>query len=780
MDPRVVLQLEGEVGFRLVRGPQWGMETRCVDGWVPVQSLRRTRATFWSHYLALEEQSDQVKCRHCGCVLKKPQRGDARNKLFRMHLERVHSVAAETVYTPPSSAATSTSSIKSRLRVASTTQHAEVYKRGKSTATTPTQEQVLPLEDDPSTSQLLAVIVASENLPITFVSDPAMQALLGRISPLYQPQQQDILDLVWATAEQISQLVCRTARRNSADLQLVLSTIPPVQAGEISAYLYNLEDVTFFALTSHEWYTRDHSTSLVTLQFWDSIDHRVKTLPVSLHRSPGVAPLSTETLREQLRRTEKDIPGIIRSTLGVTCPQPKLLFNRDNVFEETSTGTPEFHPCVITMLAECARALLGTDGGDPTDESSTKTSDQSDLLLNSMVDLSGLDMAGSLFNIINTMYDELLENPWILDLFHSKCKEQLGYTEPQKPTCFDRTKYSTAETCLENFLHLKPVLFQIDPLLHSVTRQPLQEADFETAECLLDLILSMNRLIRYFSDSRSTFSFAHTVPALMSLEMQICKMAESRPTPRKLDCSLNRFSSTLHRCKRVLMQDKTVLVGLFLYPPSLFEREVLEYVYKTTSLSEIVTIVEQTILKLIRRFVDLQLVNTAGDDTASCEADIERGVNEQIMKITQADLYDYLSTINTIIPASYKRYSEQSGYVRDKGEFKRQPPHGSRELPGEIGQVDQLLDVYVPVSNAFWEHYLEFDAGPILRLLVKMMRTYAVSSALAPYAYLSDFVPELGDQFLEPMVKIKLFNEQYVVGKVDFEMDTLSTAAQYH
>lgn len=93
--------------------------------------------------------------------------------------------------------------------------------------------------------------------------------------------------------------------------------------------------------------------------------------------------------------------------------------------------------------------------------------------------------------------------------------------------------------------------------------------------------------------------------------------------------------------------------------------------------------------------------------------------------------------------------------------------------------IEELLDIHVPVCNAFWSQYLDNDAGPIIRILFKIMQCQSSSSIRGEYSFLNDFIPRVHPDLTQEIIKIKLFNDQFVASKVDYDLDTLQTASQY-
>lgn len=102
-----------------------------------------------------------------------------------------------------------------------------------------------------------------------------------------------------------------------------------------------------------------------------------------------------------------------------------------------------------------------------------------------------------------------------------------------------------------------------------------------------------------------------------------------------------------------------------------------------------------------------------------------------------------------------------------------------KELEIKMNQIEQMTNIHIPVCNAFWDRYLQNGAGVILKFLIKLMFTESATSIRKEYLFLNEFVPKIGENYLDPIVKIKLFNEQFQAGKVDYDMDTLQTASRY-
>ncbi|CCD27097.1 Vid22p NDAI_0J02050 [Naumovozyma dairenensis CBS 421] len=723
------------------------------------------------------------------------------------------------------------------------------------------------------TNQLLSIIIASENLPLNFVENTSVKMLLSRIPGNYKPDQLLIKQSIINISNMIDQIIARTVGRNNTDLSLCLSTqnlnidpslqivrnggeeddlydseIQSAMLQRLRSFLDSMSTVNFFSLSNYVW---NNNISLLSLQFFDEVSSSMKILPLITTKSGQTnSDLSNISLRTQLNKAFRAIPGLPRSVLSITLPREKLLdnihVNDQSFFQDEGFTNPKnfYHNCIVTILVDAIIPLFGTkktsNQDTPNQRSNGFHNDHfSSSPLDSIVDISNVNIESSIFGKINQFYKDLYSNPWQLDRFKSLCRDHLN--DPDiKLIPFDPSFYSTSEDSLRRFIQLRPVIKELDTNMSS---EKFTEIDFQIMEYMLEALESINKLILYFASGFSS-NFNYVLFSVLHVEKHLSSTLNSVQFQRLIK-PFQAVLNNIQEIKKILLTDDMNLLAMFLCPAVLFEREILEYAFKSISLSDIVELVTDNVFKLLRRFINLEAVDSPNffnvrelvgdDDDGEEEADDDDDTNDGIAqatrqqqqqqqeeeeeinserkeelenildnllkKVIQDDLYEYLTTVNSIVPVSYKSYCEQSGYIRENGRFKKNlkvnatedneqeneaeknknqdQDQGPAQDIQSLNYVEELLDIHIPVCNAFWDQLLLNDAGVIIKILIKIMRTQAASSIRSEYSFLKNFEPKAGEDLYEQIVKIKLFNDQFVAGKVDFEMDTLSTASQY-
>ena len=867
---------------------------RVLDGdteWLPVHVIvPRLNGALWSHFLGCDPELRHVRCKHCGKVIDRvnPESHRLANKLLVSHL-KVHGVNPTDDYYPRAGATTGEQSsrgttsqeeadegtsdsdsdadsdhrLDSHLEPRSESQGVPPtvpqldleFQRselpGQSPAgqddeleeeeeETPEEQSHVPRMELPTT-QLLAIIVASQNLPLSFVHDSSMRMLLGRVSDTYSVDSSDVLAAIKRIARQISSVIERTAARNNVDMQMIVTDSENDMHTRLSQHLKTLKNTTFFGMTNYVW---GHATSVLALQFYDPRSGTVKSMPLAVDRSRTENDFEVATLHGQLLQAFKTSPSLHRSVLSVTLPRERRAsvagLEDNDWFANIKTPMSNYHPCVASLLIEMLSPLFGKQDIEGIRALNYKEklrercrrnerapgAPSFDGDIDKIVCLDDINPSGTIFDKINTFYDEVYSNPWELSRFDQTVAKLLR-DDPVPMVYFDPSHYSTAQTCLENFLALKDVIEETQ----AHTRTTFTNVDYLIVKYELELIRSTNRLLLYFASSKP-LSLIFAIPGIVAIEKHINATLQTVQLQR-LWKPLKRVLSNISMLRDSLITDNMILVAMFLCPSALFEREVLEYAFRTVSLSEIVDMVSEKVQGVVKRFVCVQEVDAApGDlpgehfDSRVVENDGEDSVVEDIdgeedvygprakrqhrspennhsmhslrtnnltlqreadailLQYTQEDLYNYLSTVNSVVPLSYASFCEHAEIIRENGLFKRQVQVPvSEEESGfkeeSINYIDQLLDIHIPVCEAFWQEYLGAGAGTVLQIVINMVRAQAASAIRLEYGFLRGYVPALGEDRLEDAVRIKLFSEQFVAGKVDFDIDTLPSACTY-
>ena len=690
-------------------------------------------------------------------------------------------------------------------------------------------------------SKLMAIIIASQNLSINFINDPTMKLIYSKLSTPFYPNQNSVKSTIRFISNQINNIVKRTTNRNNSNLHFIIDihTLPSdllersnFLTDRLNFFLNEINNITLLSLTSNVTNPNSNTEAplypinILSLQYFDSHNNCSKIIPLTLKVSESNLSNTVTTLRNLLLDTYHQFPNLYKSVLSLTVPHTDPnhhITNNDLHFSDLPLRHDiPTHFCIVSILSEILKPIFIDNDSNSTDinghiddskcpkPSNYYSNDPNQHFLDACVDLSKVHISNttqSIFNRIKQFYNELNSNPWQLERFNQVYKDTFNNTHrPPLLQQFDTHFYSTAQSTLQTFLDLKPVILNVQ---NSLQCENFKEADFLVISTLLDLIGSINRLILFFGTS-NRLNFVYIIFAILSIEKQLTELI-GHCKVQSLVAVFKRIQNVVKRHKRSLLDDQMNLLALFCCPATLFDRDVLEHVFKTVSLSEIVNKVSKIIRDIIKRFITIEFVSNSNNNKnngnnndnrqPSTDPDllngnyndinnvnrrffngnenriIETEIDSILEHIINEDLYDYLSTVNTVVPLSYKAYCERTGYIRDEGRFKK-IIENSNDVE-TMTEVDQLLDIHIPVCTAFWDKYLANDAGKIVRLLLKIMATESSTSKRIEYAFLNGFISKLGDDYLEDVVKIRLFNEQFPIGKVDYDVDTLATITQY-
>ena len=793
-------------------------------------------------------------------------------------------------------------------------------------------------------TDLLAMVIASENLPLKFLEDSAVKLLLERSSRALLPTSEQIIDSVKSVSKGIDTVIDRTSMRNNADTHLVVDQklLPTSKKNNdkskliylVKRHLYQMSRTTFFSLTYNIW--NPSSISVLALQFFDNVSKTVKSVPLAVDRGDmSGKEFGAVTCRSQLLKVRKRIPALTRSVVSLTLPPSKLIavsnWNNDtNISNLEATTKKQLHNCFISCLNNIIEPLFDMDKESDllnanlekkytlADEPNvfTREQEQSDQLLNKIIDISNTDTSTpSIFNRINKFYDAIKRNPWELSRFNDLAKEILEDADVDTTILhFDKNNYSTSYLILKQFLRLRPAIETVQRSLPGIHK--FKAIDFFEMEKVHDFLTSFNKIVLYYVSS-PPLGGIFMLLATFALEKHIVKLFDTMPSCESRG-SFQNIWANIKNTKVVLLKDELVAMAMFMCPLALFEREILEYTFHSTSLSDIVKKVSKAIEKVLAPFINLQPIDLTptdsenvgnvmqinnimsandggegdnedednintlaetneelGPDTLVPEEPVapvvettkkattktlkkkmpkaaQKKINDILSEIIQADLYDYLTTVNSIVPKSYRLYCQNSGFINDHGTIyaRREPvsngtkagskssidnnglesddegnhsnddtnlsndtfPAGTPDqspsrLPSdipvdvderarsndaidselenvyergeEVNFIDQLIDIKMPVCESFWNQYLDKGNNVVTRLLLQIIRSQASSSMREDYSFLKDFKPQLGDDYLEDCVKIKLFNEQFSAGRVDFDFDTLTSSCEY-
>lgn len=598
-------------------------ESLAEDGseWVPAYMLTRDRSRYLGHFLGVDKMLEAVKCKYCGVIIRRQENSISMAEASQTHLWSTHKIDPNANYysgwtgveagstfmvRPPlknhQGGSATTNSIANLLEI-----DEDFLKRTRE------KEMALPLV------QSLAIIIASENLPLSFVDNTAVRLLINQNANSLSFIDHDlILNAIRSIAYNLDRIIQRTALRNNSDLSLIIDKNyllmdPTDRSNQLSNRLKNqlfeMQKINFFSLSHSVW---NNTISILSIQYYDDFHSQVKTLPLiiqNLHEYNNDPKLS---IPAQLLKISQELPGLQNTVISITLPRSQIVdllnvMDSQPFFPNTYTNAKNYyHNCIISIINSAILPLFGTPkSADITHPRQTSFSKEPLTLLDSLIDLSNIDISNTIFSRINSFLDDLQSNSWQLDKFRSLC-EKFGF----EFVCskFDLSRYSTATVSLQTFLNLRPI---IEEYQSSIQIEKFNEIDFQIIDYLLITLNSINRILKFFTSSKS-LNFTYVLFAIMSIEKHLLSTLGSLQFQR-LIAPFETFLSKIQEFKTILFSDDMNLLAMFLCPAILFEREVLEYSFHTISLSEIVDKLSTSIFSLLKRFLNLHTIGNVNN-----------------------------------------------------------------------------------------------------------------------------------------------------------------------
>lgn len=786
----------------------------CVE-WVPVHHRKKNRSLCWTHYLCKDAQLETVKCKHCGAIITSDKsKNKSSTSRFRSHLRIKHKIDpnsdyyAGTTLLPP----TSTRPVgrpKGSTLVSNTSLNSRVISR-PSTSALGSLHVGPARESNIDTKDLISIICASQDLPLSFFDNASVRLLLQRAFNNTTIDPELVKESIIKNSKNIEHMVKRTVLRNCNDLPVEIhitahNTITREQIKEqLRLKISELSNVMFFSLTQHTW-KRSHGSpiSTVSLQFYDSIKKKQKQILITVKR---LGENNVVSLRREILDIFTRFPGLDQSLLSFTTPRSnfqQLLLNDEHPFFKHRN----FHGCIVTMLKTAILPLFGHFDANVGHSSLNTQSHLSDdyrsvdenTQLDNIMSLENIEITNPLFDKIDRFKQELNADPWKLDKFHTLCKELLDNGDLEVIT-FDTTRYSTAVESLKRFLQLRSV---IESMEEHIVNQKFTNIDYQAMDFMLETLKSYDRMVLYFSSNIPNFQYM--LFSVLTLEKHLKNKIYLMGSHGVLTRSFSKVVNNITDHKRTMMADDMNIIGLFFVPSVLFERDILELIFNTQSLTEIVEMIVKGIYSLLEKHLRLHVgqsqevgfmdhSNTSHSDNSFAQLSLGRSalrdlgivhdnsaventeeLEALIKEMIREDMYSYLSTATAVIPASYRAFCTQTGFSKVDGHYERDGPNGKIQL----NYIEELLDIHFPVCNTFWDEFTKSNAGYFVKTVMKILRSESASSIHSLQAFLRNYKSQVDTDILEDVIRVKVFDEQFSSGRVEFDKDTLPTACQF-
>ncbi|CCD24766.1 zinc finger BED domain-containing protein NDAI_0D04520 [Naumovozyma dairenensis CBS 421] len=475
--------------------------------WVPAQTLKKTNALLWTHYLGIDGALNIVKCKHCNTILKRGPHDAAKNSTvnFRMHLKTAHKVTPNMSFYDEenildNNVTKNLHSRESTLDDVSSTFDSQLFKRRKyikkpktlppftldmSKEITKLKPRDVPSETTIKTRQhffpsnnLLAIVVASENLPLDFANNSALKLLMSSILTSLPTSPDSIRENIIGMATSINKMIRKSSIQNDYHLpfELDISHLRNDLIGTerklllctlIMNGLKDLPSFNFYSLSHQIW---NQQYSLISIQFIDYVNSKLRILPISIE-DMGNKPITPKLLNRQLYNVISKYPGLTNSLLSISAPRKicdtlksadpipnefgkrgydhtenSVIHNYDDGEEEEEHAEQEiinsvienaiqnlhYQPCIVSALEDCVTVFFGLPSTNIYEEQISKSDmvstlrNKDDTALDSLIDLNRLDISLSIFEKISSFYEEINNDSWQMERFQATYSDIFG------------------------------------------------------------------------------------------------------------------------------------------------------------------------------------------------------------------------------------------------------------------------------------------------------------------------------------------------------------------
>ncbi|AJS01857.1 Env11p [Saccharomyces cerevisiae YJM1443] len=784
--------------------------------WIPVQMLKKNIAKFWSHFLAIEKKLTKVKCKHCGEIL---TRSDASlTKTFRSHLKTKHNISANKNFY-------SMNFTVGDSNLKNNTSSTEITRRHGYDSLTFNSDQSFKCFDIGklqssnylSISQLVAIVIASENLPLNFFENVSFKSLLSKFHRIPPLTTNIIEESIIGLSKSIDELIRRSISRNDTQLPFTIHLSDSKESNqplylkysrEIRAQLSNLD---LSHLISVNFTELAGKRSLFSLQLFDNTNKVSKVLPLSIFVRK-TTDIDISVWQEQLNNLYSKYPGLQKSVISITLPQSHytmVLENRNShnfTFHSGSVREIKYHTCIVSELLHC---FLQPLFNVPTESmlssfSVAKENHSGGSLLDSLIDFSHIDLSSTILGKICCLIEEVNLNDSLKSDFLLYCQ---NYTQPN---CNELTsilscncdRFSALKSILEKFANLVPFFKSINSHLEN---ESLSESDFRLINTVEETLRTFEQSIEYFASS-APLKFTHTLVFIINFELYLTEIIRSFKFTKSKK-PFEKILARLLKVKDLYLLDDVNLIGAFLYPSIFQSKSLLNEIFGTTSVNKIVHNMTKIVLRYLKNFINItnfRSSNSGGESGRNsgnnllsdyeaifmkesrdvellCNTKLTAPLTEDslLVQIIRDDLLRYVNRIAHELPNAYHDYLNDNDISFDGCHFtKHELSEENDSNSGEwcLNPMEETFDIHIPISDSIWNNYIssknKIEVIDILLQLLSVNSTSSIRSELSSLTANQDFSTKLSEE----TIKIKLLNSQFNLEKINFHSGSIFDA----
>lgn len=784
--------------------------------WIPVQMLKKNIAKFWSHFLAIDKELTRVKCKHCGDVL--TRNDPSLTKTFRFHIKSKHNISANKNFYSMNFTARNSIIKNSNSHARSSLQPSYRSLTFNSNSSRKYYD-ISKLQNNTilSFSQLIAIIIASEGLPLNFPEIESFKFLMSKFRKTPSLTTNLIKESIVELSDSIDELIRRSTPKRDSSLPVKIQ-LSNTKDSDFPDYLKYTEDIrtqlTSLDLSSPvslNFTELDTIRSLFSLQVFDNTNKVSKILPLSIFVRK-TTDIDINAWEDQLNIIYSEFPGLRESVISLTLPKnyyTKVLENgnRKSTSDAKSRKPITYHACIVSELLHC---FLQPFFNLPTESllsssSLIKESHPPNSLLDSLTDFSRLDISSTVLGKISSLIEEInisdsLRSDFILycnDYTQSNCNELTSILS------FDCGSYSALQTHLENFINLVPFFKSINSHLKN---EALTDSDFRLIINVEETLKTFEQTIEYFASS-APLKFTHTLVFIISLETYLAEIIRNS-TFAKSKRPFEKILLKISKVKELYLHNDINLIGAFLYPSIFQNKNLLIEIFDTTSINKIIDKVTNVALKYLQNFINIthfQSSNNCKDDGPNFREklisdyetifmkgsqDIEFLNNAKVTlpesedllfsQIIRDDLLRYISRITQELPNAYHDYLNENDISFDGSYFtKIELPEENVSDSGEwrLNPMEEIFDIHIPISDIIWNNYMNDGNGiEIVDILLRLISINSASSIRSDLSFLQKASQHFDSELYEERIKIKILNSQYNLENIDFNSGSIFDA----
>ncbi|CCK70171.1 uncharacterized protein KNAG_0D04250 [Huiozyma naganishii CBS 8797] len=784
----------------------WKSEVLFEDGqkWIPIQLFKKYTIPCWTYFLTTDPNLTFSKCKYCGFVIKRSLSWSVLKRL-QTHLRNSHRNDATVSYyhkfngTSIADLSVPTSKItQPRCRYRNFT----IETRKIDKLITDDIEELCYMENENApdlvkSESIISILFASQNIPSSVVDNPAFVSLLKRIPKCWPMTPIQVRSIALKLSEKFEHMMERCIF-DFSPIELEPTYLHPKNSNllatvkkTLEANLLLLYKTPIISLSCQVWNDR---YSVLSAQFFDHINNTQKTLPLELrllreHKpNPGTKqrPEIADFVIENILRLKSPVISLITPNYTLSRSiklSPKLHLDDTHSMLDIRT-------CSLQDLLTLLSGIFGYQNSFGS--SASQKGRKGDNIIDSLIDLSQIDISPSIFGKINAFFMCMRRDTFQTELFETLCKKH-GYTN-SGCIIFDSRYPSSATRFLKNFLDLQPVVMAMNPYLPN---EKFTEMDMKLARTILSLLSPIFKIISKFTSPDPT-SVVWLYVFVCGLEKTLYGITEEMAYNRFCGAFKVLLTATT-KYKETLKTSPNTIIASFLCPQFLLNNNLLKELYGTDKTTQYLPQVAKSILHLLNHLLGTKgrradEVKNRQSGKTTLEDPLMEGLpfkgttklsvglqdeniempffellDEVLLEEIENDLEHFLFNAKQNCPNIYEAYFKTFKFERTKAGF--------RKVCDErvLNPLEELLEIHIPVGKDFLNMYLSGDVGLLFTVITKLIFSESAFSKRGEYAFLSTTEKAQQEQSLERSLKIKLLNEQFALNKVDLEKATLAT-----